>query len=51
MDPEMCRTSRETKPMQRPISVALAAVLMHAGSASAQVARFEVLSNLPFAEN
>jgi hypothetical protein len=32
-------------------SVALAAVLMHAGSASAQFARFEALSNLPFAEN
>jgi hypothetical protein len=39
------------KPMQRLISVALAAMLMHAGSASAQVARFEALSNLPFVEN
>jgi hypothetical protein len=41
----------KTKLMQMLISVALAAVLVHAGSASAQVARFEALSNLPFAEN
>ena len=41
----------KTKLMQMLISVTLAAVLMHAGSASAQVARFEALSNLPFAEN
>ena len=37
--------------MQILILVALATVLMHAGSASAQFARFEALSNLPFAEN
>lgn len=37
--------------MQRLISAALAAVIMHAGSASAQVARFEALSNPPFVEN
>ena len=33
------------------ISVTLAAVLMHAGSASGQVARFEALGSLPFVEN
>ncbi len=37
--------------MQTLILVALAAVLMHAGSASAQFACFAALSNLPFAEN
>lgn len=33
------------------VSVALVAVFVHAGSASAQVARFEALSSLPFSEN
>jgi hypothetical protein len=33
------------------VSVALAAVLMHAGSAFAQPAHFETLSSLPFSEN
>lgn len=33
------------------ILVALAAVLVYAGPASAQLARFEMLSSLPFAEN
>ncbi len=33
------------------ISAAIVAVLLHAGSASAQLARFEELSSLPFAEN
>ena len=32
-------------------STALVAALMHAGSASAQLSRFEALSDLPFAEN
>jgi hypothetical protein len=41
----------KTKLMQILSSFALAAVLMHAGSASAQFAHFEALSNLPFAEN
>jgi hypothetical protein len=33
------------------ISAAVAAVLTHVGTASAQLARFEELSSLPFAEN
>jgi hypothetical protein len=33
------------------ISVAIAGLLLHAGSASAQLPRFEALSSLPFAEN
>ena len=33
------------------ISAAIAALLLHAGSASAQLPRFEALSSLPFAEN
>lgn len=33
------------------VSTALAAVLMHSGTASAQFDRFEALSSLPFAEN
>ena len=33
------------------VSTALVAALMHAGSASAQLSRFEALSDLPFAEN
>jgi hypothetical protein len=51
MDQEMGRSSITINRMQRLISIALAAVIMHAGSASAQVARFEALSNLPFAEH
>jgi len=50
----MGRTSAvvmKTKLMQILSSYALAAVLMHAGSASAQFAHFEDLSNFPFAEN
>jgi len=47
----MGRKSGMTRLMQTLISVAVAAVLMHAVSASAQHARFEALSNLPFVEN
>jgi len=50
MSHEMGNTSTKNTLMQILIPV-LAAVLMHAGSAAAQSARFESLSNLPFAEN
>ena len=41
----------KTVPAHALISAALAAVLLHAGSASAQLPRFEALSSLPFTEN
>ena len=50
MNHEQGRTSTKNTLMQILIPV-LAAVLMHAGSAAAQSARFEALSNLPFVEN
>ncbi len=40
-----------TQPPRMLILVAIAAVLAHAGTAFAQTARFEALSNLPFSEN